>query len=300
MSLAYQIAKLAKQLCCYRANPLQFFDEAAGAILVKKGGLGTTPQLVLTDTSTYLGDPTGSASGFHSAVGGGEGNTASDANATVGGGEGNTASQANTTVGGGQGNTASGDNATVAGGSSNQATAQSATVGGGEANIAAGYAATVIGGSENTANGDFSVAIGTSATARHHGEFAQAVGSLNQRGQMVMGAQTTNATPAQATLNGSAFIVPTDNEVWRFRAGIAARCVAASKAWAYDLEFAVTNFGGTLTQLGTTDVGFDKKTGSTTWAAAVYVSGDNVSITVTGAVGETVDWTVDFWYVKVG
>lgn len=300
MDILYEIRKLARQLCCIRASPLQFFDEAEGATLVKKGGLGTGAQLVLTETSTYLGDPTGAASGFRSTVGGGEGNTASDGYATIGGGSGNTASQANATIGGGQGNTASGDDATVAGGSSNQATGQSATVGGGEANIAAGYAATVIGGSENTASGDFSVAIGASATARHHGEFAQAISPTNQRGQMVMAAQTTNATPAQATLNGTDFIVPTNNEVWRFRAGIAARCVAASKAWAYDLEFAVTNFGGTLAQLGTTDVGFDKKTGSTTWTAAVYVSGDNVSITVTGAAGETVDWTVDFWYVKVG
>lgn len=297
MDILCEIRKLARQLCCYRANPLQFFDESAGATLTKKEG---EARLVLTDTSTYLGDSTGAATGYWSSVAGGTGNTASDANATVAGGSGNTASQANTTVGGGQGNTASGDNATVAGGSLNQATGQSSTVGGGEANVATGSGATVPGGIENSALGNFSVAIGASATARHHGEFAQAISPTNQRGQMVMGAQTTNATPAQATLNGTDFIVPTNNEVWRFRAGIAARCVAASKAWAYDLEFAVTNFGGTLTQLGTTDVGFDKKTGSTTWTAAVYVSGDNVSITVTGAAGETVDWTVDFWYVKVG
>lgn len=52
--------------------------------------------------------------------------------------------------------------------------------------------------------------------------------------------------------------------------------------------------------MGTTEVGLNKNTGSPTWTAAVYVSGDNVSITVTGAVGETVDWSADFWYGKVG
>lgn len=299
MDILYEIRKLARQLCCIRASPLQYFDEAEGATLVKKGGLGTGSQLILTDTSTYLGDPTGSATGYHSTVGGGEGNTASDANTTVAGGSGNTASQANATVGGGNGNTASGDNSTVTGGSVNQATGQSATIVGGDSNAAAGYGATVIGGSENTAEGDFSVALGSAAHARHQGEFAQA-NNGGQAGKILSAStQTTNATPAQVTLDGvSAMIVPTDNEVWGFRARIVAKAPAVSKAWVTDLEFAVTNFGGTLTQLGTTDTGFDKKTGSTTWTAAVYVSGDNVSVTVTGATGETVTWFVDFWYTK--
>lgn len=300
MSLAYQIAKLAKQLCCYRSNPLQFFDEAAGATLVKKGGLGTTPQLVLTDTSTYLGDPTGSATGFHSAVGGGEGNVASDGYATIGGGTGNVANQGNTTIGGGESNTASADNATIGGGQSNQATAQSATVGGGDSNVATGVGATVPGGSENSAFGGYSVAIGLAATARHYGEFAQSNGGLAQHGSMVAGAQTTNATPAQVTLDGTNMIVPTSDEVWGIRARVSARCVAASKAFVTDLEFAVTNFGGTLVQLGSTEVGFSRSTGATTYAAAVYVSGNDVSVTVTGAIGESVDWAVDFWYCKVG
>lgn len=201
----------------------------------------------------------------------------------------------------GESNVASGVSSAVAGGEQNQALGQSSTVGGGDSNTASGYGAVVPGGSENFAEGGYSVAVGGGAHARHRGEFAQSNGALGQAGKILsVGFQTTDATPTQATLNGaSAMIVPTDNEVWGFRARIVAKAPAVSKALVTDLEFAVTNFGGTLTQLGTTDTGFDKKTGSTTWTAAVHVSGDNVSVTVTGAVGETVTWFVDFWYTKL-
>lgn len=279
---------------------LIYFDEAAGATLSKKGGIGVTPNLILGDNNTYLGDVTGSVAGYGSSVSGGTGNNAS-AGGHIGGGDGNTASDSGAVVGGGAGNQATADNSTVAGGSQNQATAQSATVGGGDSNVAAGYAATVPGGSENTANGDYSMAIGAAATARHQAEFAHSNGGSAQGGFIVAFGQTTNDTPAQLTLGGvSSKIVPINDEVWGFRVRVVGRCTAASKALVTDLEFAVTNFGGTLAQLGSTEVGFSRATGSTTWTAVVYVSGDDVSVTVTGAVDETVDWSADFWYGRVG
>lgn len=225
---------------------------------------------------------------------------ASGQSSTIGGGFANRASGQDSTVAGGTQNVASGEAATVAGGSVNQATAQSATVGGGDSNVASGYGATVPGGSENTASGYYSTAIGTGATARHQAELAHSNGGTAQGGFIVAGVQTTNATPTQLTLDGAAKIVPVNDEVWGFRVRVVGRCTAASKAFVTDLEFAVTNFGGTLTQLGSTEVGFSRATGSTTWTAVVYVSGDDVSVTVTGAVGETVDWSADFWYGRVG
>ena len=269
MSLAYKIALLAKQLCCYRANPLQFFDESAGATLTKKG-VTDGARLVLTDDSTYLGSAGGAASGEGSAVGGGTANTAS------------------------------GDWSVVSGGQQNTASGNQSSVIGGDSNEAAGANSTVLGGSENGASGVASVAMGVGAVSRHYGEFAQSNGGLAQHGSMVASAQTTNATPVQVTLNGTDLIQPTTGEVWGLRARVSARCAAASKAFVTDLEFAVTAFGGVLTQLGSTEVGFSRATGSTTYAAAVYVASDGVSVTVTGAVGESVDWAVDFWYCKVG
>lgn len=322
MDILYEIKKLARQLCCYRANPLQYFDEAAGATLVKKGGLGTTPQLVLTDDSTYLGDSTGSATGYHSAVGGGEGNLASDAYATIGGGITNVASQAHTTIGGGEGNTASGDNATVAGGQINTASGDTSTVAGGNSNAATGqYASslggvengaggigsTTVGGAENLAGGDYSVAVGLQAQARFYGEMAQSAGTLGypgvaQHSRIQARGVTTDNTATVLTLDGVAAaggmgvkITPDTGEVWGIRVRVVAVSAGISKAIIKDLEFGVTNFGGTLAQMGTTDIGFDKNTGAPAWTVVPYIANDTISVEVTGTSGQTVKWFADFW-----
>lgn len=106
------------------------------------------------------------------------------------------ASQANSVVAGGANNTASGSNAVIGGGISNQAT-QTSTV--------------VAGGSTNLANGSFAwVPGGLRADCRNvQGRGAWASGHFSttgdaQAGEHVLRVQTTNATAARLTSDGSA------------------------------------------------------------------------------------------------
>lgn len=298
MDILYEIRKLARQLCCYRTNPLQWFTEAEGSVLARKGG-GST--LTLAETTATLSTPDTEDGGVDLVLG----------DTTFSVGVDNEATGAYSSVLGGTANTASGDYSTVVAGVANAASGERSTVIGGASNLASGYGASVLGGDSNQAVGDYSIAAGYAARARHHGEHAFAGGAFGvagdaQHGNLFARATTTDNTPTVITLDGVAAaggsgvkITPLDDEVWGIRVRLVGVCKAASKAWVYDLEFAVTNFGGTLAQLGTTDVALDKKTGSTTWTATPYVASDTISLTVTGANSETIRWFAAYGYARV-
>jgi hypothetical protein len=197
----------------FRFNPP---GTSAPAWSIQRGG-GNQRGLHAVDLQSERSAATQVASGAHSVIGGGGGNTASGARATVGGGWYNTASGYATTVGGGGGNTASGFEATVGGGDANTASGIYATVGGGSSNTASGYATTVGGGGGNTASG-FAATVGGGGGNTASGDYSAIPGGFRlQVGARSFGfsGQTTwtTQTDLSANSNIAAFV---DVDLWLY------------------------------------------------------------------------------------
>lgn len=194
------------------------------------------------------------ASGSHSVIGGGQSNTASATNTTVSGGSGNTASKSGSTVGGGVSNTASGaaigtPAATVAGGNSNTASATDSAIGGGYGNAASAQSAWVPGGRHASAN-----KYGQGAHAA--GQFA-AVGDA-QHGWLLARkaiASHSDTTWYDLTLDGSSaqLTIPTDT-LWQFAVMVVGLTSGAAQRWAYRIEGAIVNDGGSTSLVGSPSV----------------------------------------------
>jgi hypothetical protein len=264
------------------------------------------------------------ATGTFARVGGGSTNIASSRGATIAGGETNNATTNNRpTIGGGQGNLATGQESTIGGGNANQATNTQATVGGGDGNVASGNEATIGGGGGNTcsgtdatvsggqgnlASGDYSsVRGGIQAVADKFGQSANASGRFASNGdaqfsRVVMRNATTDATPTEVFLNGSALrLVIPSNTSWMYQMTMVVRSSAGLTS-IYKSEGAIQNNAGAVTapNVTTTEI-FD---GIGLPATPVVVAADDPNnamiITCTGIIATNIRWVATVALVEVG
>jgi hypothetical protein len=199
-------------------------------------GSSTSTLSFFTPHGVVVGGGNNQATGSYSFIGGGgDAGTAANRNvasgdyAVVVGGRNNTASGIGSFIGGGgfdgtssQVNTASGTTSFIGGGQNNTASGTATTVGGGVINNCAGLGGSIFGGYQNLiAAGQMStIAGGRFGTTRSiEGNLVfpscntpiAGVAGVSQAGLLVLGKQTTDATPTALCSNSSA--VGTNNQV---------------------------------------------------------------------------------------
>lgn len=257
------------------------------------------------------------ASGNNAVVGGGQDNTASGANSTVPGGTTNAATSSGDTVGGGSSNTASGGTSVVSGGTGNAASGTSSVVGGGSGNTASQTYATVPGGQNNTASavgsmahgvgctasGSYSEAGGLDALANKFGQRSFANGEFAAQGDcqatdLLMFNSTTNATPTNLFLDGSAAraVIP-NNTAWAFDGILIRRqSTGAMRAWTFN--GLIKNNAGSVTLVTSNQ---NALTGDDTNGSFAFSAGgsNDLAIAVTGVAATNYRWAARFRIIEV-
>ena len=237
-------------------------------------------------------------------------NVASGDYSFLGGGYDNKASAFYSAVAGGQGNFATGNSSFVGGGIDNQANNISSVVAGGRINVASGDYSAVGGGREHIANSAFSTVsggaygstrgvIGYHAFPACNGPILPVPGGLSQAGLLVLGAETTDATPTVIRSNTSAasttnqLILP-NNSAYYFKGSVIANVTGAgdTKSWAFDGQIKRGANAAATTLTGSTVSSPYADAGASTWAAALTADTTNggLAVTVTGQAGTTIRW----------
>ena len=237
-------------------------------------------------------------------------NVASGDYSFLGGGYDNKASAFYSAVAGGQGNFATGNSSFVGGGIDNQANNLSSVVAGGRLNVASGDYSAVGGGREHIANSAFSSVsggaygstrgvIGYHAFPACNGPIVPVPGGLSQAGLLVLGAETTDATPTVIRSNTSAasttnqLILP-NNSAYYFKGSVIANVTGAgdTKSWTFDGQIKRGANAAATTLTGSTVSSPYADAGASTWAAALTADTTNggLAVTVTGQAGTTIRW----------
>lgn len=271
---------------------------ASGSESVIGGGADNTASGA---NSTVAGGDSNEATGQHTTVSGGVSNQSTGLQTTVGGGSLNQATGLQTTVGGGASNVASSSLSTIGGGQANAASGLASFVGGGADNVASGDHSSVVGGQSNTASEFFSSVIGgTGAVASHYGEIAHASGAITndgdaQRMVVVFRGVTTDATPTEIFLDGSAAFLDLPNDTtWAFRALVVARRTDVDgESAAYQLLGCIDrNANAASTALvgsvGKTVIAEDTAAWDTN--AVANTADGALSIFVTGELAKSISW----------
>ena len=237
-------------------------------------------------------------------------NVASGDYSFLGGGYDNKASAFYSAVAGGQGNFATGNSSFVGGGIDNQANNISSVVAGGRLNVASGDYSAIGGGREHIANSAFSTVsggaygstrgvIGYHAFPACNGPIVPVPGGLSQAGLLVLGAETTDATPTVIRSNTSAasttnqLILP-NNSAYYFKGSVIANVTGAgdTKSWTFDGQIKRGANAAATTLTGSTVSSPYADAGASTWAAALTADTTNggLAVTVTGQAGTTIRW----------
>jgi len=237
-------------------------------------------------------------------------NVASGDYSFLAGGYDNKASASYSAVAGGQGNFATGNSSFVGGGIDNQANNLSSVVAGGRLNVASGDYSAIGGGREHIANSAFSTVsggaygstrgvIGYHAFPACNGPILPVPGGLSQAGLLVLGAETTDATPTVIRSNTSAasttnqLILP-NNSAYYFKGSVIANVTGAgnTKSWTFDGQIKRGANAAATTLTGSTVSSPYADAGASTWAAALTADTTNggLAVTVTGQAGTTIRW----------
>jgi hypothetical protein len=240
------------------------------------------------------------ASGDWSFVGGGRKNVASGAGSVVVGGGtdvnsvfNNVASATLSTIGGGWNNGASGTLATVSGGQSHQATGSFSSIVGGTDNFATGLFSAISGGSYGTTR----TITGSQVSPACNIPIASTQG-VSQAALLILGRQTTDATPTVLASNTSAAtttnqVILPNNSAYFFTGEVVAGVTGGgnTKGWTIEgvikrgANAASTALVGTPTVTSTyADVG------AATWTIAVTADTTNggLAVTFTGQLATTI------------
>ena len=237
-------------------------------------------------------------------------NVASGDYSFLGGGYDNKASAFYSAVAGGQGNFATGNSSFVGGGIDNQANNLSSVVAGGRLNVASGDYSAVGGGREHIANSAFSTVsggaygstrgvIGYHAFPACNGPILPVPGGLSQAGLLVLGAETTDATPTVIRSNTSAasttnqLILPNNSAYYVFGYAIANVTGAGdTKSWIMSATIKRGANAASTTVVGSLVASQQGDAGASTWAAALTADTTNggLAVTVTGQAGTTIRW----------
>jgi hypothetical protein len=252
----------------------------------------------------------------HGVVVGGGNNTANGSYSFVGGGgdagassNGNKASGDWSFIGGGQTNTASGNWSSVMGGQRNIASGIYSSVWGGAGNLSSGYGSGVLNGSAQISNGTLSAVLGGQfGTARAiNGNIVFASGcpisyntGLSQASLIVLGAQTTTATPTVLTSDPNGVgttnqVILPNNSAYYFKGSIIANVTGAVDGAAWSFEGAImrgANAGSTIL-IGTPMINrVAVSSGASLWTVALSADTSNggLAVTVTGTASTTIRW----------
>jgi hypothetical protein len=235
------------------------------------------------------------ASGDYSFLGGGYDNKASNFYSAVVGGAGNFATGNNSFIGGGIDNQANNLASVVAGGRLNVASGDYSAVGGGREHIANSAFSTVSGGAYGSTRG----VIGYHAFPACNGPIVPVPGGLSQAGLLVLGAETTDATPTVIRSNTSAasttnqLILP-NNSAYYFKGSVIANVTSAgdTKSWTFDGQIKRGANAAATTLTGSTVSSPYADAGASTWAVALTADTTNggLAVTVTGQAGTTIRW----------
>ena len=237
-------------------------------------------------------------------------NVASGDYSFLGGGYDNKASASYSVVAGGQGNFATGNSSFVGGGIDNQANNLSSIVAGGRLNVASGDYSAIGGGREHIANSAFSTVsggaygstrgvIGYHAFPACNGPIVPVPGGLSQAGLLVLGAETTDATPTVIRSNTSAasttnqLILPNNSAYYVFGYAIANVTGAGdTKSWIMSATIKRGANAASTTVVGSLVASQQGDAGASTWAAALTADTTNggLAVTVTGQAGTTIRW----------
>jgi len=237
-------------------------------------------------------------------------NVASGDYSFLAGGYDNKASASYSAVAGGQGNFATGNSSFVGGGIDNQANNLSSVVAGGRLNVASGDYSAIGGGREHIANSAFSTVsggaygstrgvIGYHAFPACNGPILPVPGGLSQAGLLVLGAETTNATPTVIRSNTSAasttnqLILPNNSAYYVFGYAIANVTGAGdTKSWIMSATIKRGANAASTTVVGSLVASQQGDAGASTWDIALTADTTNggLAVTVTGQAGTTIRW----------
>ena len=253
-----------------------------------------------------------SATGYYSAIVGGNNNSASGTNTVVVGGQSNTANNTSATVIGGQGNTASNQFASVLGGTANTANQYASAVVGGDTNTASNNHSVVIGGQNNTANSINSVVVGgrrgttraidgNFVTSASNAPIAASIG-VQQLATLLLGRQTTDATATRLTSDTGAAgttnqVILPNNSAYTFQGTCIAARTAAGDTSSWKFEGAIkrgANAASTALVAAVTPTVIAQDAGAVTWVLAITADTTNggIAVTVTGQAATTIRWVV--------
>lgn len=261
--------------------------------------------------SVIGGGSANTAAGSYSAVNGGLGNRATGNYAFIGGGYLHSVVGNYNCVAGGEGNAdVSGiSHATIGGGYLNRIYGNYSFVGGGNQNTASVTGSAIVAGRNNTANGIYSfVAGGAYGTTRGvtgmhvfpacDAPIAASAG-VSQGSLLMLGRQTTDATPTVLCSNSSAAsfnnqLVLPNNSAMYFSASVVA-CVTAggnSKSWSFTglIKRGANAAATTLVNSGGGSLYGDA--GASTWDVVLSADTTNggLAVTVTGQASTTIRW----------
>jgi hypothetical protein len=237
-------------------------------------------------------------------------NVASGDYSFLAGGYDNKASASYSAVAGGQGNFATGNSSFVGGGIDNQANNLSSVVAGGRLNVASGDYSAIGGGREHIANSTFSTVSGgaygsTRGVVGYHafpacnGPILPVPGGLSQAGLLVLGAETTDATPTVIRSNTSAasttnqLILPNNSAYYVFGYAIANVTGAGdTKSWIMSATIKRGANAASTTVVGSLVASQQGDAGASTWDIALTADTTNggLAVTVTGQAGTTIRW----------
>jgi hypothetical protein len=240
------------------------------------------------DWSTVAGGMKNTASANHSSIAGGYGNTASGFGAFVGGG----GLYGDFGTGATAPNTASGVSSAVLGGWNNSATSNGAAVLGGVESQATGFYSAVVGGSYGTTRG----VIGNTVFPASNAPLA--VRGTAQSGLLILGKQTTDATPTVLVCNQSAAsttnqVILPNNSAYYFRGTVVAGVTGGGNTKGWTVEGVIKRGAGvgTTAIVGTATVTSSyADAGASTWAitATADTTNGGLAITFTGQAATTI------------
>jgi hypothetical protein len=267
-------------------------------------GSSTSTLSFFTPHGVVVGGGNNQATGSYSFIGGG-GDAGSSANRNVASGDWST-------VGGGIKNTATGIGAVISGGGydgtvyGNIASGSASVITGGIGHtVSAGYA-TVLGGAFNLANGQFSTVMGASGSTRsivgnivtsaQFGAVSFSTGTA-QSATLILGKQTTNATPTVLTSEGSAAatnnqVILPNNSAYFFTGEVVAGVTGGGNTKGWTIEGVIKRGSGvgTTALVGSTVTSMYADVGAATWTIALSADTTNggLAVTFTGQAATTI------------
>lgn len=248
-----------------------------------------------TDLQKYRTTTTRVASGNYSVICGGQNNTASSTNVCVVGGALNVASAIDSVIVGGTINSVSNSQGVIVGGTYNSCTGTYSFIGGGAANFATSAYSCIPGGHRGTSRG----IVGNFVNPACDIPIAPTIG-CTQAAILLLGRQTTDATPTVLTSNVSAAstnnqVILPNNAAYYFKGSVIAGVTGAGDTAAWSIEGAIKRGANaaSTTMVGSPTVTMTHNdAGAASWTVTVTADTTNggIKVEVTGAAATTIRW----------